>query len=312
MAKTNTIERKIFFFRIMGIPYEDGEIPEIPVDDTLQQIMALRFQTTSTGSRSRYMDWGSSVVCAWPSLAGNRQRLELGKIRRDDLPALENGGDRRNLPVDEGDGLSESIHVEFFDNHIVGSEFNFYGPRTSAFSHYCAEKLPNLPRFSLYPLLNRNAIEQLNDVGDLRMFSVRVHASRAELLSAANQAIPGLLESLASQYDGEMFEITIKPKRGNALKSRLVSAAKAMIRSSDSPARDFDAFHLRGVSESTGYVEEFDLLKDRFVQVVEVQKVPKHRSVVSESMYSAIENAYNDLRDELESAPALGIIDDAT
>ncbi len=87
----------------------------------------------------------------------------------------------------------------------------------------------------------------------------------------------------------------------------MISAAKSIWRGSKHPNHDFQSFHVKGLSSSTEHVEEFDLLKDRFIQEVEVQKLPKHRGVVSESMCTAISKAYNKLKTELEAAQALGI-----
>ncbi len=98
--------------------------------------------------------------------------------------------------MNDGDGLSESTHMEFFANNIVGAEFNFYGPRATAFSEYCEEKATGIPRFHLRPLLHRDGITQLNELQDIRLFAIRVHTSRSRLLQAADANMDGLQDSL--------------------------------------------------------------------------------------------------------------------
>ncbi len=42
-AANKTVERKIFFYRLIPVPYEDGSLPTVEIQEALQQITALRF-----------------------------------------------------------------------------------------------------------------------------------------------------------------------------------------------------------------------------------------------------------------------------
>lgn len=67
--------------------------------------------------------------CVWVDDRSSHPRLRLGTLRRGDWPQIENAGELRELTAEAGESVVESVHVSFFDRHIVGSEFNFYGPR---------------------------------------------------------------------------------------------------------------------------------------------------------------------------------------
>jgi hypothetical protein len=306
MAKAvATIERKIFFYRLKVLPLEDGSTPPFSLADMLTKLKALKYLKDNTGPTSNYMSSGRAVIAAWPEV--EVERIEVGRVRRDDWPSLENAGKRKPIPTVDGDGVSESCHIAFYAKNIVGAEFNFYAPRASVISDYCAEKAPTIPRFKLYPLLNRDAIAQLNEMRDVRLLSLRVHRSHSELLKKADASIASAFESVSQQFDAETFELTIRAKRGETLAQSLIAKAKAMLKSSKNPAQDFEMFRVRGLSENTDHVEEFDLLKDRFISKADVIKQSNNRGVQSESMYSAIDVAYNELKMDLEKASALGL-----
>ena len=121
-----TVERKIHFFRVdAGL---DGSGKPLVFDPTtaLKNIERLSFDETSS---SRYsLDEDGNALCVWPEITKERIALRFAQVRRVGLPQLERGGAVTDLNVADDEGLLESIHAVFFENNIVGAEFNFYGP----------------------------------------------------------------------------------------------------------------------------------------------------------------------------------------
>lgn len=217
MPDDETIDRKIYFFRLEVFPNEDGSVPAFSIKDVLASIEKLKFIPNSTGMDSRYSEAGRNVIGAWPSMPGTQRRIELGRIRRRDLPSVEHAGNKSPLPIGKKDGLSESTHIMFFPKNIVGAEFNFHGPRATAFSDYCQDKCPKVPHFKLKPLLHRNAAAQLNELKDIRVATISVHRSHLQLLEAAGASIPDSLEQTAHQFDAESIDIVLRAPQGEAL-----------------------------------------------------------------------------------------------
>lgn len=62
------------------------------------------------------------------------QRVRLATIRSAELPEVfERGGDLSPLVMgDDARGIAESIHIVFFEDNIVGADFNFNGPRIAS------------------------------------------------------------------------------------------------------------------------------------------------------------------------------------
>ena len=150
IRQDETVERKIYFFRTnAGRDRGNRPIAFDPVV-TLRHIDSLPW---TTAGRYWVANDGKVTTC-WIDDIESPQRMRLGNIRRTDLPQMEQGGSLRPLLLPGKAGLAESVHMMFFPGNIVGSDFNFYGPRVSRFSYYLAEKAQGVsPVVFFEPLL---------------------------------------------------------------------------------------------------------------------------------------------------------------
>ena len=82
---------------------------------------------------------------------------------------------------------------------IVGAEFNFFGPRATAFPLYFETKFPSLPKFRLRPLINDDVLRHLDELGELTMLDIRIQPSEASLLASASQSLPAAMRATADQ-----------------------------------------------------------------------------------------------------------------
>src|SRR5580692_10346407 len=124
----NTIERKIFFYRVDGGLDDVGRPLPFDVAGSLAAVNKL-----SWSSGDRYLpDSDGNDVCCWIESKKDKPRLRIGRIRRSGLPPVEEAGRLATLPIKPSEGLAETAHVAFFPNDgVVGMEFNFYAPRAS-------------------------------------------------------------------------------------------------------------------------------------------------------------------------------------
>ncbi len=298
-------ERKVYFFRLDVLPDEDGSRPEFDIAGLLKDIDNLKFLKSST-KNSRYSNSTSGVVCAWPT--PQKKRLQLGKVRRSNLPSVDSSGKREELPIGPDDGIVDVSHVMFFANNIVGAEFNFYAPRATALSSYCEDKFPSLPKFKLRPLLRTDVLNHLKDFDRLTMLSVKVKPSEAALLKAAGDNFVDAISAAAGEHDAGTIEILMRADRRKNLAVAIFGTVRKMFGSSTNPSRDFEKFRVRGHSTTTDRTEEFDLLKDQIVYSVQTERMNERgRAVDSTKMFKAIEQAYNAHKGELNHAHALGL-----
>ena len=197
----DTIQRRIYFFRIKVMPDPNGNAQTFSPAQACTLIGRLRF-LEHTEANSRYLsgDRPAEVVCVWPKTHAGKVRLSIGTSRRGALPNLEEMGDVSALAAAAEKGVLEQTHVTFFDDGLVGAEFNFYGPRLSKFAAYCSAKCPALPNVQFLPLVNRDVQKKLQDLRDVHLLQLGLYKSDLELLGRASSHLPAALLATSEQY----------------------------------------------------------------------------------------------------------------
>src|SRR3954469_1715999 len=69
-------------------------------------------------------------------------KIQFYKVRRDDLPGVDDGkGAHSDLPLEDEEGLAEAIHLMLFPNGIVAAESFGHGPPATRLPLYFKGKL---------------------------------------------------------------------------------------------------------------------------------------------------------------------------
>ena len=303
--QSDTVERRILFYRLDAGFDESGGPKEVPVADVLAALDELEFS-----DEGRYLtEEDGNSICAWIDKPGRRGlRLQLGRIRRSGFPSVEVKGKRSPVPVPAQGGLAESFHAVFFPDGIVGVEFNFYAPRASRIGDYFWRKArPISPRFALLPLLRQDVREQLQKLAAISMMRLRIKASFVEQVRKADDSLGAAFEAARVVSGAEDIELVLRPRLRS--KETLQKGLKAKILrlvGLNNLNESTQSFVVAGPSSETMKREEIDVLSDSLVALKRVKKVTvKGREVDSESAYLAIEEAYDDLHDQLVEAAAL-------
>ena len=297
----NTVERKIYFFRWRVYVDNDGDPPFDP-RKAAELIGQLGFL-----DRSRYLELeDGNDLCVWPVTP---VRLRMGVVRRSGLPRLEESGNISPLPIAENQGLLEEIHVVFFPNNIVGAEFNFYGPRVSRLATYLREKFPNeLPPVGFEMLLRQDVQEQLDHMREVRLVQLRMHSSHVNLAQQADQSLFQALDAAREASQATSVELVLKPQRYSRqnLGQRALNWVK-LLASTDGIREAAEVFKVKALDDRTQKYELFDLLRDQLVMSRYVERLPgRDRGVDSNAMFSAVEEAHENLRESLERAAGVG------
>lgn len=301
-SQFETVERRIQFYRVSVRPESDGSLREFDAAEAAKAIGELAF--TPGG---RYMDRpGGNALAIWPMSVPGQTRLGIGVIRRLGLPRIEDAGQVLPLSIAPNQGLVEQTHLVFFEKGIVGAEFNFYGPRPQRLADYLQEKLPAFPAISLDVLLNRDATEQIKHLRDVRLIDLKLRKDYVDVLSEANESIPGALRAVLDGVEAGTIEVVIRPPARHSL----AQSALGIIRSLGGNSRVHEGaerFRVRGVDDRTDEVGTMDLLHDQLVVSRRVVRQDlRYRGIDAESMFEQINVAYDAVKDQLHDLLAVG------
>lgn len=297
------IERKIYFYRAnIGVDQGGQPLP-FNVIPALQHIGGLQFSPAG-----RYLDDGDLRLCCWVDRLNQEPRLRLVQIRQSGLPQLEQQGQLTDLAIPANSGLAEAIHIVVFGNNIVGSDFNFFGPRMSRFSWYLREKGNGLcPDVTFEPLLRQDVAAQLERFREIRMFHLKIRSSYAAIVEQADQDLGQAFAAAHRAGDADELEIVLRPRKysRNALADRVLQAARVLARRGDLRL-EASKFSVKGVRGDTGALEVVDVLRDQLVaHEAVVRQSARGRALDSASAFDAIERAHTALESDLVIAAAV-------
>src|SRR5688572_26001454 len=112
-AKTPTVPKKIFFYRVSIGQDDDGDLIPFPTKKVLTAVEELSF--TGIGAGTRYLRIEDGVyLSGW--VEPQKDRIILANVRRAGLPRLDMNGKLGPLKLPSGAGLAETVHVRFFKN----------------------------------------------------------------------------------------------------------------------------------------------------------------------------------------------------
>jgi len=313
MTDPGTTKRSIYFFRVRVAPDTNGRAQEFNPDEAVRRIAELSFARNITGASSAYHTYqDGSAVAVWPlpQTPAPRVGLKLGGLRRQNLPHLEDGGNLDALNLQVGKNLAELTHMVFFKEKkqlIVASEANFFGPRPTRFPYYLQAKFSDMPQIFLELLVNEHMAKKLNTLEDIRLLRLKLRRSNADVLKEASPSLAKALQAACEDADAPVFELTLRAdeRSRQALNPSLIDMVKNII-GLGLVDRGREEIVVRGYSNETSRVEEFDLLKDRaVVKTVVMKESEKSRNVDSEDMISKMIESYEGEKSWLLKAPSL-------
>lgn len=293
-----TLERNIFFYRTDAGTDAHGRPRRFNVAAALAHLDALPF--TDEG---RYLAGeDGNALCCWVDDPGATGRVRLGTVRRSGFPQVDRAGTLSDLNIPASAGLVEQVHIIFFPNGIVGSEFNFYGPRVSRLAAYLTEKAPGVvPQVAFEPLIRRDVTDQLDRLQKVSLFQLKVRRSYADALAQVDESLGAAFRAAAEISDATEIEITLAPRRysRDGIGQRMIDVAKGII-GLRNVHEEAHKFHVKGFDPVSQQTELVDVLSDKLIVRKQIiRQGERSRALDSTSAYAAIEAAFAEVRDEL-------------
>ncbi|HEX4804736.1 MAG TPA: hypothetical protein VFU94_02450 [Conexibacter sp.] len=282
-------QRKVLFY--LARPTREGV--EWDRDAVCAAINALR-------GADAYYDDGEQVNRAEVFADTRPHMIRFFKVRRDDLPGVDDGaGDRRDLALAEDAGLIEAIHICLFPNGVIGAEFFFYGPRMSRFDRFIGHKL-GLGPFEIRELVRNDVIDQALRFGDIRLLRIKLNPSVASRDAVAGVRLSALMDTAVDLGAGLYADLTLRSEPGD---DKFRERVKALLRRLKQGANDvhvFDKLEIAGKPAPGEPVLPLDILSERLHRMVEIPyRAERYRDLNSDAAFAAIRQAYREVADEI-------------
>jgi len=288
-------QRTIQFFRLYTRAEEAVAIDQLLPATICAEVAALSDQ-------ERFMDNGdgTEVVC-WPAEPYADNRLVLEKFRVTDLPTTRTRqGERGIIPIQEDQGLGEATHVLFFENNVVGVDFNASGPHPTRLRDYLQNRFPNTYRsLAMRAIIDRDtqgrvrAIEHVTGL-EVQMSSHTLDALRGDpgnyldVLKSAQAVAGDDAGVVAMRWATNKREVYLDTENAHAFVLHVLENRGDFGRNTK--------LILVG-NTADGKTERLNLLSDKVVSRQRVVKLPGSRTIDPADAFRAIGEAYNKLRD---------------
>lgn len=255
----------------------------------LEYIDAAPYGTNTLIYKTRYDDTLFAIVDKIADTIDIRFILS----RKGALPYVENEGAIRPLadylPSLQA-GLAEVTHMVIFPEYkVVGSEYNYFGPRPSAITYYLTSKVPDIATIRMDPLINKDTLQKLRDDPELSLLSLSVRPNSrliSELIKDEN-----LLRSTDQTLNIDSVDIVLrrritKKKPGFRMPLTPERWIKAL---SSKEKEDFRNFLIK----EKDHKEPVDLLADKLVVKETFVPMDNTRTIEKEEAYYTIKKYFN-------------------
>jgi hypothetical protein len=243
-------------------------------------------------------------LCAVVDRAESPHRVRFYRVRRRNLPETEGGGVFRALELGEQDGLAESIHMVFFDDDVVGAEYNHYGPRATTFGGFVQERCSQDVR--LRYLIRSDVIEKILRMPEIRKVRIKVEPSVATALKQHAGGLGGAFDAAEVFQAGRYMELVLAARAADRSFTDNVKSLLRAIRGQNAVGH-VDAFEVYGKNQDSEY-EHLNLLHDRVIVQTEISREsPRSRALDKDSAYAAVEAAYASLGDAINAGGTITV-----
>lgn len=291
------VERNIYFYKV-----------QVEEPDEWKRAEALRGLDALQGD-DRVLNLGNDNY-AWVKVdripVGSQSgRLRFFRDRRSNLPGYAVDYNIEDLPIPDKAGLVEPTHVVLGGGGLIAAEYNHFAPRiTSAFARLLREKLGLDLRIGTY--IQGDILDQLDRLSYIQFaeFSL-VPTPELEDQLRNHGTLGDAAAALARADGGRRIYMRLSGRKDNpAWTDALRDFAKRLLTFGEHEAK---VIRVHGYDPVSGGMEPVDLLKQKLVRRVDVEKVSaRSKALDSGSTYGHVEDAIREVRET--DLPAAAVI----
>lgn len=290
MARNKKISRKIYFYRVGNLK---EVLPLLP--NAFSQIDALPFD-----AQGRYLQTidSETALALYVQSSDFPIKAQYARIRRDNLPLIEESGSVEGLKLSEAAGIMDWSHFIIYSDGYVVAEFNHNAPRISRLGEYLTLKargcLPDAPDF--LPLYRRDVIAAINKMDTVTTLEVEAPTNSAEAIREADDDLAAAFSAASHKGQVESARIILK----KADDGWLIATAKKLL--STTSAREALS-SLRVTGREDGSSRSHNLFEQYLIGQEEIVLLNERtRAVDSTDAFAALARAYDKHRDLLGDA----------
>lgn len=288
-----SVLRKVFFFRLSHA--------ETVLDGILQAVEHI--DTLPFNDQGRYLPTSSDDILF--ALFVTRKefplQLQFARIKRADLPLLEDQGSITPLKIARSAGVLDWAHIVIFDDGIVAAEFNRDAPRLARLGEYlyfkARGKLENSPKF--LPLFERAVLDELSKFETVSILEVEALTSEVDSIGEADGNLAAAFAACRRAGEARSVKLILKASvKGQP--TNLQALAEPLFRN---PRSREALTNLKVTGKTDKGRRPLDMLQDYLVSTESFMKLDgRSRAVASNDAFRIIESAYNENKDRFPTA----------
>lgn len=276
------IQRKVYFFRVA----HHSEFAPL-LEDCVRYIDGLPFD-----DQGRYLTTATdeTVLALFVTSADYPIKIQFGRIRRKDLPLVEDGGIISPLEIAQSAGIIDWSHIVIFADGTVAGEFNRDAPHIARLGEYLSFKtrglLPSAPRF--YPLFQRSVLEELESFKAVTILEVEALTTDSDAISEADSNLGAAFAACRRAGNVKRTKLILKAVRDNE------NDLKGLARQLFLNANSRESLSVLKATGQTGIGRKpIDLLEEYLVSAEDFVRLDKRsRALSTAHAFAVIERAY--------------------
>ena len=289
------VARKVYFFRIAHF----AEIAGV-LEEAVSHVDGLPFN-----DQGRYLPTASddTVHSVFVDSSTYPIRLQLARIRRSDLPLVEEGGRISALKLSRQAGIMDWCHIVIHSDGYAVAEFNRDAPRIAALGEYLlfksAGRIKTAIRF--LPLFQKSVLDELEEFEAVTVLEVEAMSTEAEAIKKGDEHIGAAFAACAELGSAKRTEIILKTARQP--NADLAGIAKRLFQN---PFSRESLTRLKAHGKRNGSRKPLDLLQQYLIKTEDFIRLdPRSKAVNSEHAFDVLERTYENANAGIQAAISL-------
>jgi hypothetical protein len=222
LARVNYVNRKVYFFRIST---HDDHLSKI--EAAISHIVDLPFNEQG---RYQAQNDGVNFLVLFAESTTFPIKLQFGKIRRDNLPVVEQAGNITPLKIPASAGLLDWSHIAIYPDGYVVAEFHNDAPRIRRLGQYLYFKSNGALGQSIkfLPLYQRNVLDELDKFESISILELEASSDDVDALAEADVNIGSAFKACRAAGASKRSQLVLSS--GKRSGSKLKSLAKSLFR----------------------------------------------------------------------------------